>query len=184
MLTTSESGLYQPLKAMAIQREEHRWYNSRGEHFQAALILKPELRPILADLLRGMGCELATCERTVLRVESDTQQLPLSIHGHEEFANVTLRTKRSYRSYMVNLDEPNPEMIKLRRKRLELSHLEFVCESEVHPGVAAPRVQSFQELTLSDPKFYRVTKSDMHIMPQESLPTTDMSIAFAEECTV
>lgn len=115
----SDSGLYQQLKAMAIQLEEHRWHNSRGEHFQAAIILKPDLRPILADLLRGLGCELSTSERTVLRVETDTQ--PLSIHGHEEFANVTLRTKRSYRSYMVNLDEPNPEMIKLRRKRLELS---------------------------------------------------------------
>ena len=117
----SESGLYRQLKAMAIRLEEHRWHNSRGEHSQVAIILKPELRPILAELLRDMGCELSTSERTVIRIETDKQPLQVSIHGHEEFTNVTLRAKRSYRSYMANLDEPNPEMIKLRRKRLKLS---------------------------------------------------------------
>jgi len=116
-----ETILYQQLKAIAIQLEAHRWQNSRGEHFQAAIILMPEQRPILTDLMRNLGYQLSTSKRTIVRIEKKRLPLQIFIHGHEEFTNVSLRTKRSFRSYIANLNEPNPQMLQLRRKRLELS---------------------------------------------------------------
>lgn len=123
--------LYQRLKTMAVRLEEHSWSNRRGSHFQSAIILKPALRKSLTDLLREFDYELSPEKLSKFKVAIGDKEHSLSIHGHEELTNVNLRLKKSYKSYMANLDEPAPAMLKLRKKRLDQSRSGIISQSNL-----------------------------------------------------
>ncbi|MBX9703402.1 MAG: hypothetical protein K2X39_04550 [Silvanigrellaceae bacterium] len=110
------------LKTMAIRFEDHSWTNSRGKNSQSALIFKPEDKEKIFSLVKErVSDDIDFAKDFDFWIEENNKKFHYYFYGLEIFQRVSLSKKKTYKSYIADLDAPIRERINYLKAELRKS---------------------------------------------------------------
>jgi hypothetical protein len=112
------------LKSKAIRFEDHSWTNSRGTNSQSALIFKPQDKEKIFFLIKeriSNEIDFNIAKDFDFWIEENTKKSHYFFYGLEVFQRVSLSRKKTYKSYIADLDAPIRERINYLKAELRKS---------------------------------------------------------------
>jgi hypothetical protein len=121
---TTKIDLLSLLKTIAIRFEDHSWTNSRGTSSQSALIFKPDDKEKIFSLIKDRSIDDINFnfdKNFDFFVEENNKKYHYFFYGLDIFQRVSLTRKKTYKSYIADLDAPIRERINYLKSELRRS---------------------------------------------------------------
>lgn len=118
----NNTSLLSLLKSLSYRFEEHKWTNTRGEIFQAALLFKPEKKEEVFDIIKNeLNDDYDKNENfTFFHLEKNqNKKQKFFYNGKDIYDRISLSKKKTYKSYIADLDAPVRERINYLRAELK-----------------------------------------------------------------
>ncbi len=118
----NNTSLLSLLKSLSYRFEEHKWTNTRGDIFQAALLFKPEQKEEVFNIIKNeLNDDYDKNENfTFFHLEKNqNKKQKFFYNGKDIYDRISLSKKKTYKSYIADLDAPVRERINYLRAELK-----------------------------------------------------------------
>ncbi|KAB8033588.1 hypothetical protein [Fluviispira multicolorata] len=118
----NNTSLLSLLKSLSYRFEEHKWTNTRGEIFQAALLFKPEQKEEVFSIIKNEfndGYDKNENFTFFYLEKNQNKKQKFFYNGKDIYDRISLSKKKTYKSYIADLDAPVRERINYLRAELK-----------------------------------------------------------------